>query len=146
MRAPVAKAVLFQKMIEIELNPEIVPTRNKIVLAIIEICLLGICGVDRCYVGQTFLGVVKGVTLGGLGIWTILDYLTVVVDILGQWSYLDFFGYNVKFEPTSIMPAFWIVLVFLIASCCGGTVYKVARRKTQEKQNSPGPSSRYQGY
>lgn len=118
MAPKAAQAALFQKMVEIELNPETVPVKNKIILAILEVLMLGICGIDRCYLGQTCLGVVKGITLGGLGIWALLDYLTVAVDCLGQWSSIEFMGFNAKFEPGTVMPAFYIMLVFLILSCC----------------------------
>ena len=34
---------------------------------------LGTIGADRLYLGQVLLGVLKAVTLGAFGIWTIVD-------------------------------------------------------------------------
>eukprot|EP00971_Amphidinium_carterae_P337652 6474560-Amphidinium_carterae.1 len=38
--------------------------RSKIVLALINAFALGMCGIDRCYMGQWLLGTLKFVSLG----------------------------------------------------------------------------------
>ena len=48
------------------------------IIALVLSLVGGYLGIDRFYVGDTLLGVLKLITCGGLGVWTIIDYFLIM--------------------------------------------------------------------
>lgn len=56
------------------------PNSGKSWIAALLLCwLVGIIGIHRFYLGYTWQGVVQILTLGGLGIWTLIDLIRIII-------------------------------------------------------------------
>ena len=55
--------------------------KSKITALLLSI-FLGSIGVDRFYLGYIGLGIVKLITCGGFGLWSLIDIILIAVDKL----------------------------------------------------------------
>ncbi len=55
-----------------------VSTKSRTVAALLAF-FLGVIGVHRFYVGKTGTGIAQILTLGGLGVWTLVDFVMILV-------------------------------------------------------------------
>jgi TM2 domain-containing membrane protein YozV len=63
-----------------QLSPTMEDESEKRILPAALLCFFfGVFGVHRFYVGKRGTGVLQLLTLGGLGIWTMIDFIMIVV-------------------------------------------------------------------
>ena len=61
--------------------------KSKLLTAILAFCF-GVFGAHRFYVGKTGTGVLQILTLGGLGVWSMIDF---VIILFGEFKDADGF-------------------------------------------------------
>lgn len=63
------------------MNPVVGPRSPKSkVTALVLAVLLGTFGIDRFYLGKVGTGILKLLTLGGIGFWYVFDVATIALD------------------------------------------------------------------
>lgn len=92
------------------------PSDKQFVLTWLFAWLLGFIAVDRFYLGKVGTGILKLITLGGLGIWWLIDLILVLTgtqrDKLGR----QLAGYNENKKLAWIITAAGIVLSTIFSS------------------------------
>jgi TM2 domain-containing membrane protein YozV len=62
-----------------EMNSNSEVSKRRYVPAVLLCFFLGTLGVHRFYLGKTGTGILMLLTLGGLGIWALIDFVRLVV-------------------------------------------------------------------
>merc|ERR1712032_262016 len=88
------------------------------VLALIWLFGLGVCGVDRCYMGGCCLGICKAFTLGGCGIWFVIDWFALLKNFLQMKAFIDIVGFWGCFEQSHLDIAFYVGIIGILSICC----------------------------
>lgn len=100
--------------------------------------LFGVFGVDRFYVGQTSLGVLKLLTCGACGVWASVDAMIQIIEGISK-SKTTRFGSSISIDESSIQSGFYLGLVLLAVAAVSFVVHH--RRKIKKALGATGSSS-----
>mmetsp|Transcript_123846 Transcript_123846/g.194257 ORF Transcript_123846/g.194257 Transcript_123846/m.194257 type:complete len:169 (-) Transcript_123846:65-571(-) len=100
---------------ELRIQSDARPIKSKIAFVLLAM-LVGICGVDRCFVGQVCVGITKALTLGGCGVWCLIDYAVVVVNAFSKSPKIDTF-FGVRFDEDTVQAALIIAIILFTIQC-----------------------------
>lgn len=106
--------------------------KSKIVLIIISFLGLGVLGIDRMYAGQIGLGILKLLTLGGLGIWAFIDWIFVLINAISK-SESGLFG--ITRWSDNVNDAFNVILVCIFISLMMSYVLPIILNKSDNIEN-----------
>ena len=106
--------------------------KSKIVLIIISFLGLGVLGIDRMYAGQIGLGLLKLLTLGGLGIWAFIDWIFVLINAISK-SESGLFG--ITRWSDNVNDAFNVTLVCIFISFMMSYVLPIILSKSDNIEN-----------
>ena len=57
-----------------------VPPQRDWLTAVLLSFFVGFLGVDRFYLGQVGLGIAKLLTVGGCGVWALIDFILIIMN------------------------------------------------------------------
>jgi len=117
------------------------PSKNKVVVVVLELTGLGVLGIDRFWIGGTFnivLGILKLLSFGGCGLWALIDFVAICSNAIGLSPYISCLGMHCQWEDTSMLLAqklgfVGMGLLFLICFCgccvpyCRGAKFAIRR-------------------
>jgi len=130
----------FANRIQHEIEMKAEPVKVNKIMWVVYAMVFGVCGCDRCYMGQTLLGCVKGLTWGGFLIWHLVDYWVAVVSAFQKSDTINMVGYHHVFEKSSIDGAFIFAIIFLVLQTINvinqGTAAKNMAQAQSEQQEA----------
>ena len=99
------------------------PSNKSYLTALLLSVFLGWVGADRFYLGDTGLGILKLVTLGGLGIWSIIDSILLVAG-----ARKDKWGRSFPDREKNLKLSVILLIAIYALGIIGGVVNTIAAR------------------
>jgi len=96
-----------------------VPNKQRHFLAVFFLSFMwGAFGIDRFYLGKVWTGILKLITFGGLGFWTVIDFILIVSGAMRDKQgneMLDYDKYKKFANRTILFFALGLGLIILVS-------------------------------
>jgi TM2 domain-containing membrane protein YozV len=93
-------------------NPQKIVPRKSYTTALLLCFFLGVFGIHRFYIGKVVSGILMLFTLGGLGIWSTIDFLILVFS-----NFKDSNGHDLDNKNSTLaIVLFILVVIGIVAS------------------------------
>ncbi len=116
--------------------------KSKLILVLLTLTGLSFFGLDRMYAGQIGMGIGKLLTLGGLGIWFLVDGFRVILNALTK-SEEGLFGITNWSDDIELAfkVALGLIVLQVIGSVVGGiitasTLNSLPKKKKKKEENT----------
>ncbi len=77
--APTQQTTTVEKSKNELTSPAAAGSGKSQIVAAVLCFFIGIIGIHRFYLGYTWQGIVQILTLGGLGLWTLIDFIRILI-------------------------------------------------------------------
>eukprot|EP00929_Paragymnodinium_shiwhaense_P057264 TRINITY_DN2865_c0_g1_i1.p1 TRINITY_DN2865_c0_g1~~TRINITY_DN2865_c0_g1_i1.p1 ORF type:complete len:197 (-),score=43.67 TRINITY_DN2865_c0_g1_i1:226-816(-) len=97
--------------------------KSKLAMALFQLFSLGLCGIDRCYMGSICLGFAKGCTCGGLFVWALIDMVVILINCFDKKPCINSVGYEAVWSDDNLDIPYYVAIatvVLMILQNCGG--------------------------
>jgi len=105
--------------------------KSKIILVTIALSGLGVFGLDRLYSGNYILFFFKLITLGGLGLWAIIDNIRIIYNII-RLKKSGIFGIDEWYDDPFNTLLYTIFIFVLLGVIYSSILYKMFGVKNKD--------------
>lgn len=125
---------------EVGATKSVPPEKNKLILLMLQITIVpAFFGIDRCYMEQPFMGLLKALTFSGLGVWGLLDTIVVMFNAVSRMRSIHTIGLVANFDKDSTVLGFYLGTAWLTiwAFCCCCSIWCGTSMKYRQKGSMP---------